>query len=157
MWDEITYLFPNFNGVTIEVTGIVPYFAHYLSTLRETIVNQLELFRTNLFCASYSTMAVIYQCPTGYVPHHLLTVELKYFIALFLDELFSPYKICWYMISHRYREWRSTARICIISCLGIKAMSPHDISKCISNYIQYKVWCEITYPFLNFNGATVEV
>ena len=27
----------------------------------------------------------------------------------------------------------------------------------ISNYIQYKGWDEITYPFLNFNGATVEV
>ena len=28
---------------------------------------------------------------------------------------------------------------------------------CISNYIHYKVWVEITYPFLIFNGATVEV
>ena len=27
----------------------------------------------------------------------------------------------------------------------------------ISNYIYYKVWDEIAYPFLNFNGATVEV
>ena len=27
----------------------------------------------------------------------------------------------------------------------------------ISNYIHYKVWDEITNPFLNFNGATVEV
>ena len=27
----------------------------------------------------------------------------------------------------------------------------------ISNYIHYKVWDEITYPFRNFNGATVEV
>ena len=27
----------------------------------------------------------------------------------------------------------------------------------ISDYIHYKVWDEITYPFLNFNGATVEV
>ena len=26
-----------------------------------------------------------------------------------------------------------------------------------SNYIHYNVWDEITYPFLNFNGATVEV
>ena len=25
------------------------------------------------------------------------------------------------------------------------------------NYIHYNVWDEITYPFLNFNGATVEV
>ena len=27
----------------------------------------------------------------------------------------------------------------------------------ISNYIHYKAWDEITYPFLNFNDATVEV
>ena len=27
----------------------------------------------------------------------------------------------------------------------------------ISNYIHYNVWNEITYPFLNFNGVTVEV
>ena len=27
----------------------------------------------------------------------------------------------------------------------------------MSNYIHYKEWDEITYPFLNFNGATVEV
>ena len=26
-----------------------------------------------------------------------------------------------------------------------------------SNYNHYKVWDEITHPFLNFNGATVEV
>ena len=27
----------------------------------------------------------------------------------------------------------------------------------ISNYMPCKVWDEITYPFLNFNGSTVEV
>ena len=27
----------------------------------------------------------------------------------------------------------------------------------VSNHIHYKLWYEITYPFLNFNGATVEV
>ena len=27
----------------------------------------------------------------------------------------------------------------------------------ISNYIHYKLWYEITNPFLNFNNATVEV
>ena len=26
----------------------------------------------------------------------------------------------------------------------------------ISKYIPYKVWDKITYPFLNFNGCTVE-
>ena len=27
----------------------------------------------------------------------------------------------------------------------------------ICNHIDYKVWDEINYPFLNFNGASVEV
>ena len=27
----------------------------------------------------------------------------------------------------------------------------------ISNYMHCKVWDEITYPFINFNGCTVEV
>ena len=27
----------------------------------------------------------------------------------------------------------------------------------ISNYIHYKVWDEIIYPFLNFNGVNFEV
>ena len=27
----------------------------------------------------------------------------------------------------------------------------------INHYIHYMMWGEITYPFLNFNGATVEV
>ena len=31
------------------------------------------------------------------------------------------------------------------------------ISAWISNYIHYKMWDEIIYPFLNFNGATVEI
>ena len=31
------------------------------------------------------------------------------------------------------------------------------IAAWIANYIHYKVWDEITYPFTNFNSATVEV
>ena len=27
----------------------------------------------------------------------------------------------------------------------------------MSNYLQYKAWDEITYPFSNFNGGAVEV
>ena len=31
------------------------------------------------------------------------------------------------------------------------------IPACISNHMPSKVWDGITYPFLNFNGCTVEV
>ena len=30
------------------------------------------------------------------------------------------------------------------------------ITACISNHMPGKMWDEITYPFLNFNGFTVE-
>ena len=33
----------------------------------------------------------------------------------------------------------------------------NEIPPWISNYTHYNVWDEITYPFLSFNGATVEV
>ena len=36
-------------------------------------------------------------------------------------------------------------------------MDSTSIPPWISNYIQYNMWDEITYPFPNFNGATVEV
>ena len=39
-------------------------------------------------------------------------------------------------------------------------INPHggqETSAWINNYIHYKVWNEITNPFPNFNGATVEV
>ena len=32
-----------------------------------------------------------------------------------------------------------------------------QIPACKSNFIQYKVWDELIYPFLNFNAETVEV
>ena len=36
-------------------------------------------------------------------------------------------------------------------------ITPAGAPACISNYTHYNAWNEITYPFLNFNGATVEV
>ena len=32
-----------------------------------------------------------------------------------------------------------------------------EIHTWINNYIHYKVWDEMTYPFPNFNGCTVEI
>ena len=45
-------------------------------------------------------------------------------------------------------------------CVGVPynaTVSLTLIQARISNYTHYNVWDEITYPFLNFNGATVEV
>ena len=41
--------------------------------------------------------------------------------------------------------------------LGLHLLTWINLNLNMDNYIHYKVWDEITYPFLNFNGATVEV
>ena len=41
-----------------------------------------------------------------------------------------------------------------LSSIGL---NPSNNETWISNYNHYNVWDEITYQFLNFNGATVEV
>ena len=39
-----------------------------------------------------------------------------------------------------------------------RSLLPYElIPAWISNYIQFKVWDEITYPFPNFSGAAIEV
>ena len=51
----------------------------------------------------------------------------------------------------------------VLCCYIISSMGPfyqHGLTLTpawISNCIHYNMWDEITYPFLNFNGATVEV
>ena len=69
-----------------------------------------------------------------------------------------------YQLPHEI-GWRNKGRCCNI---GYPHQHPHPsgpfyqhgltlIPAWISNYMANKVWDEITYPFLNFNGATVEV
>ena len=40
---------------------------------------------------------------------------------------------------------------------AISEMSPNRGFNKFNRYNHYKVWDEITYPFLNFNGCTVDV
>ena len=39
----------------------------------------------------------------------------------------------------------------------LSAEAFRGLDKWISNCIRYKVWDKISYPFLNFNGANIEV
>ena len=60
------------------------------------------------------------------------------------------------------KEWLTALFSAYFYPYIVLPMSPHarmtcDPRACISNNIHYKLWDEITYPFLNFNGATVEV
>ena len=43
----------------------------------------------------------------------------------------------------------------ILHCFFVEVVS--SVAWWISNNIHYKVWGEITYPFVNFNGRTIEV
>ena len=52
------------------------------------------------------------------------------------------------------------AYACMYPCLYLGPLLQTWINlfpEWISNYIHYKVWDEITYPFPNFNSATIEV
>ena len=62
----------------------------------------------------------------------------------------------WLFYTFNYDSFlRKTDQMHIMSCnTKKKKLIP---PAWISNHIHYKVWDEITYPFLNFNGATVEV
>ena len=58
-----------------------------------------------------------------------------------------------------YQWWRTTTSY-LISSSPWGRFYKHGLTLIpawISNYIHYKVWDEIIYPFLNCNGATVEV
>ena len=79
---------------------------------------------------------------------------------------------CYYIIiitRRRAQEGRTLPRLlswcCVKSCLMFSSFERIQcyqigltlIPAWLSNYIHCKVWDEITYLFLNFNGATVEV
>ena len=61
------------------------------------------------------------------------------------------------MIDFMHTSYHSTDRKTSFSCAPFYYHGLTLIPAWISNYSHYKVWYEITYPFLNFNGATVEV
>ena len=67
--------------------------------------------------------------------HSSSPMELKSSVLVASD-------ICWWVQGQTLHLWKDIALI---------------IPAWISNYIHYNVWDEITYPFLNFNGCTVEV
>ena len=87
----------------------------------------------------------------------ILTQSTDAYVALGGDEL---------IVNESYQSWKSrdigTGRHA--GTTGLKTSRgpfySHGLTLIpawISNYIHYKVWNEITYPFLNFNSATVEV
>ena len=65
-------------------------------------------------------------------------------------------------------QWIESALVHIMACyaFGAKPLSEPMLDYCqmdslipawIKNYMSSKVWEEITYPFPNFNGCTIEV
>ena len=109
-------------------------------------------------------------------------VKMEYFVIKgiwYQDEVY--YIRCISMIWHDssmmwYSVLNSSCVIGVMSfwCFGVQCFSFQSfdhgqyqlsghmpslslIPTCISNYIHYKVWDKITYPFPNFNSCTVEV
>ena len=64
---------------------------------------------------------------------------------------FSTVMVHWYEIF----TWKTKIRLKTCGPFYLHGLTL--IPAWISNHIHYKVWDEITYPFLNFNGCTVEV
>ena len=63
------------------------------------------------------------------------------------------------VVSHQqsYFLWKTISTICVISASAFHEYELTLIPVWISDYIHYQMWDEITNPFPNFNGATVEV
>ena len=53
--------------------------------------------------------------------------------------------------------WYSIDRLYFTLCCPFYEHGLTLIPAWINNYTHYNAWDEINYPFLNFNGATVEV
>ena len=65
----------------------------------------------------------------------------------------------WVITSNRI-SWNVITYACLIPDNPRGSFYKHGLTLIpawISNYIYYNVWYEITYPFLNFNSATVQV
>ena len=63
----------------------------------------------------------------------------------------------WCMFSLLSNDWFGNNAILKETWTAVHAHKGPLLPAWISNYIHYKMWDEIIYLFLNFNGATVEV
>ena len=71
---------------------------------------------------------------------------------------YTPFQLRW--AERGYNERLVYRYINHLTLMSLAPFSSHGLTSIpawISNYIHYKQWHEITYPFLNFNGCTVEV
>ena len=102
-------------------------------------------------CADSTEVMVLYEL------YHTIKIALQLLNRLCLREvgrLPISHSPCYWWVHLLTRITHHVmAAVCDITALH----GPHHIPAWISNYIHYKKWDEISYPFLNFNGATVEV
>ena len=81
-------------------------------------------------------------------------VAIAGIIILVLYLWIEPPKIIWRPGTRSWNQtWYKLVPLHYNDCTRIVS----TVITAISNYIHYKVWDEIIYPFINFNGATVEV
>ena len=85
-------------------------------------------------------------------------------ISMLLSEMILIYifNLQYYVDVPMTCSWHACYCLCKLCCLLVclYKLAPGNVLTLtpawISNYTHYKVWDEITYPFTNFNGSTVE-
>ena len=96
------------------------------------------------------------QCATGFVRGPLLID-----ITLFINDLFFL-RLCIYANNDNYVDYKHKHNevICDVLKINTNNIYWHGLTLIpawISNHTSSKLWAEITYPYPNFNGCTVEV
>ena len=85
-------------------------------------------------------------CNKRETQQHVFPGDTKRSVKLRIREPWVTYDL-W--VAYRGRYEKTCAPFCLHGLTLIPAWT--------SNYIHYKMWDEITYPFLNLNGRTVEI
>ena len=131
---------------------------HYLALLSSLkVADWVPLFTMADDVMYLSTFGLIVNicCECGLEPEHptemlmsknMISVTRIYssWIALFL-----------------YNIWLAGSCVCCfgipVNCCDRISLMTQGVLVWISNYLHYNIWDEITYSFLNFNGATVNL
>ena len=119
--------------------------------LSELMIWQKQIIRfTKLVCIFYGTYYACILSPS-YLKTFIFCMNTMY---IFFDHTTTcpanQLELTWrYVFAYSLHSWLND------TCLHILCTA--DLMTCVYDYIHYKVWAKINYPFPNFNGATVDV
>ena len=158
MWDEIIYPFPNYKGCTVEVwewiSNLFPHFiGHMISTDYLSMLGFNSLapgkFKWNFRHVIFKQILVIDGWGIS------CEIALIWMSLDFTDDQLTLVQVlawCHQATSHYLNQCWPRFQ-CHLASLGPNELIP----AWINNYIYYKMWDEIIYPFPNYKGCTVDV